>query len=60
MKAGKVYSYMRFSDARQSTGASSARQGAYAEKWARENGLQLDVELSMRDEGLSAYHQAHV
>lgn len=56
----KVYSYLRFSEYRQSEGASSDRQKAYAEKWAAEHGLQLDSELSMRDEGLSAYHQKHI
>ena len=58
--AGKVYSYIRFSDARQATGASSERQAAYAAKWAADHGLQLDEALSMRDEGLSAYHQKHI
>ena len=58
--AAKVYSYIRFSDARQAAGASSERQAAYAATWAAEHGLQLDEALSMRDEGLSAYHQQHV
>lgn len=57
---GLVYSYMRFSDPRQATGHSSDRQAAYAAKWAEEHGLRLDESLSMRDEGLSAYHQQHV
>lgn len=57
---GLVYSYMRFSDPRQATGHSSERQQAYAAKWAAEHGLLLDESLSMRDEGLSAYHQRHV
>lgn len=56
----KVYSYIRFSDAKQAAGASSERQGAYATQWAKDHGLQLDTELSMRDEGLSAFHQKHV
>lgn len=56
----KVYSYIRFSDARQAAGASSERQRAYAERWATEHGLQLDDQLSMRDEGLSAYHERHI
>ena len=33
---------------------------AYAAKWAAEHGLQLDDKLSLRDEGLSAYHQRHI
>jgi DNA invertase Pin-like site-specific DNA recombinase len=56
----KVYSYIRFSDAKQATGASTDRQRAYAATWAQEHGLLLDEQLSMRDEGLSAYHQKHV
>jgi len=58
--AGKVYSYIRFSDAKQAAGASSERQAAYAAKWAADHGLVLDERLSMRDEGLSAYHERHV
>lgn len=57
---GLVYSYMRFSDPRQAAGHSSDRQAAYAARWAEEHGLRLDETLSMRDEGLSAYHQQHV
>jgi DNA invertase Pin-like site-specific DNA recombinase len=56
----RVYSYIRFSDAKQATGASVDRQSAYAERWAAEHGLQLDTQLSMRDEGLSAFHERHV
>jgi DNA invertase Pin-like site-specific DNA recombinase len=33
---------------------------AYAARWASEHGLQLDTQLTLRDEGLSAYHQRHV
>lgn len=57
---GVVYSYMRFSDPRQASGHSSERQMAYARRWALEHGLQLDESLTLRDEGLSAYHQRHV
>ncbi len=32
----------------------------YARRWAAEHGLALDESLSLRDEGLSAYHQRHV
>jgi hypothetical protein len=56
----KVYSYLRFSDPKQAAGSSADRQAAYAEKWAADHSLQLDASLSLRDEGLSAYHQAHV
>lgn len=58
--SGLVYSYMRFSDPRQAGGHSSERQAAYAAKWAAEHGLRLDESLSLRDEGLSAYHQRHI
>ena len=57
---GVVYSYMRFSDPRQASGSSSERQLAYARRWAQERGLLLDESLTLRDEGLSAYHQRHV
>lgn len=56
----RVYSYVRFSDARQAAGASVARQAEFAARWAAENGMVLDASLSLRDEGLSAYHQRHV
>jgi DNA invertase Pin-like site-specific DNA recombinase len=56
----RVYSYMRFSDPRQAAGTSATRQLAYAANWARDNGIPLDTTLTLRDEGLSAYHQAHV
>lgn len=58
--AGRVYSYLRFSDPRQSAGHSLERQAAYAARWAAEHSLQLDESLTLRDEGLSAYHQRHV
>jgi DNA invertase Pin-like site-specific DNA recombinase len=58
--SAKVYSYLRFSDAKQASGASSDRQRAYAAKWAQDHGLVLDEDLSMQDEGLSAFHQRHV
>ena len=56
----RVYSYIRFSDARQAAGHSSERQGEFAARWAAQHGLQLDDQLTMRDEGLSAYHQRHI
>lgn len=60
MEKPKVYSYLRFSDPKQAAGSSAERQAAYAERWAADRGMELDAALSMRDEGLSAYHQAHV
>lgn len=56
----RVYSYLRFSDPRQGSGSSADRQLQYAQRWAADKGLSLDESLSMRDEGLSAYHQRHV
>lgn len=56
----RVYSYLRFSDPRQATGSSADRQLQYAHRWAVDKGLVLDDSLSLRDEGLSAYHQRHV
>lgn len=60
MQTTKVYSYLRFSDAKQATGNSAARQSDFAIKWAADHGMVLDDALSMRDEGLSAYHQKHI
>lgn len=57
---GKVYSYMRFSTPEQSKGHSLQRQTEYATQYALDNGLVLDESLTMRDEGLSAYHQKHI
>ncbi|WOB06450.1 recombinase family protein [Piscinibacter gummiphilus] len=56
----RVYSYLRFSNIKQAAGASADRQRSYAAEWAAKHGLQLDEELSMRDEGLSAFHQTHI
>lgn len=56
----KVYSYLRFSDPKQAAGSSADRQLEYARRWAAERGLVLDEALSLRDEGLSGYHQRHV
>lgn len=58
--AGKVYSYLRFSTPKQATGASKSRQLDYAKKWAADNDMLLDDTLSMKDEGLSAFHQKHL
>ncbi|WP_232312140.1 recombinase family protein [Achromobacter spanius] len=55
-----VYSYLRFSDPKQAAGSSADRQIEYAKRWASEHGMALDASLSLRDEGLSAYHQRHV
>lgn len=57
---GRVYSYLRFSDPTQAAGSSADRQTEYAQRWAEARGLVLDASLSMRDEGLSGYHERHV
>ncbi|TVT90799.1 recombinase family protein [Pseudomonas sp. RGB] len=56
----RVFSYLRFSDPRQATGSSADRQMAYAASWAVQRGMVLDASLTLKDEGLSAYHQRHV
>lgn len=56
----RLYSYIRFSTPEQATGSSLVRQSEYAERYAAEHGLELDHSLSLRDEGLSAYHQRHI
>ncbi|VWB98367.1 resolvase domain-containing protein [Burkholderia pseudomultivorans] len=56
----RVYSYLRFSDPKQAAGGSIDRQLEYAARWAADNEMELDASLSLRDEGLSAYHQRHV
>ncbi|ELW9446625.1 recombinase family protein [Burkholderia cenocepacia] len=56
----RVYSYLRFSDPKQAAGGSVDRQLEYAARWAVDNEMELDASLSLRDEGLSAYHQRHV
>lgn len=55
-----VYSYLRFSSLKQKSGTSADRQMDYARRWAADNGMVLDESLTMRDEGLSAYHQKHI
>lgn len=57
---GVVYSYLRFSDPRQAAGNSADRQAEYAKSWAAGRGLTLDESRSLRDEGLSAFHQRHI
>ena len=56
----KVYSYIRFSTPEQAKGHSLDRQMTYAREYAEKHNLVLDESLTMRDEGLSAYHQNHI
>lgn len=60
MDAPRIYSYSRFSSAGQAGGTSIARQAEYAQRYADANGLTLDSQLTMKDEGLSAFHGKHV
>lgn len=53
----RVYSYLRFSDPKQAAGGSVDRHLEYAARWAADNEMELDASLSLRDEGLLAYHQ---
>jgi DNA invertase Pin-like site-specific DNA recombinase len=53
--AGIAYSYLRFSTQEQSAGDSRRRQLAMAEKYAADHHLRLDLALSFRDLGVSAY-----
>jgi DNA invertase Pin-like site-specific DNA recombinase len=55
----KVYSYIRFSTPEQMQGDSERRQLDEAEKWARDNGYELDRSLAV-DRGRSAYHGVHL
>jgi len=50
-----AYSYLRFSTPDQAAGDSRRRQMAMAEKYAAEHHLKLDLSLSFRDLGVSAY-----
>jgi len=50
-----AYSYLRFSTAEQSAGDSRRRQMAMAEKYAANHHLKLDIALSFRDLGVSAF-----
>lgn len=55
----KVYSYARWSTPEQAKGDSSRRQADAADKWAARHGYQLDLSLSITDEGVSAYRGAN-
>ena len=55
----KAYSYKRFSTAAQAEGDSLRRQTAMAQAWADRVGVPLDTELTLTDEGVSAYTGAN-
>jgi DNA invertase Pin-like site-specific DNA recombinase len=56
----KAYSYTRFSKPEQAKGDSSTRQALAAEQWAKERNVELDTELTFRDEGISAFDGLNV
>jgi DNA invertase Pin-like site-specific DNA recombinase len=56
----KAYSYTRFSTPEQAKGDSSTRQALAAERWAKEHNVELDTELTFRDEGISAFDGLNV
>ena len=56
----KAYSYMRFSTPDQMQGDSFRRQTEAAREYAEHHDLDLDVELTFRDIGVSAFHGANV
>jgi DNA invertase Pin-like site-specific DNA recombinase len=55
----KAYSYKRFSTLAQAEGDSLRRQTAMAQAWADREGITLDTELKLTDEGVSAYTGAN-
>ncbi|EPF9726325.1 recombinase family protein [Vibrio fluvialis] len=56
----QVYSYRRFSSPIQKQGGSIQRQSDYAIEIAKEFGLELNEDLIMTDDGLSAFSAEHV
>ncbi|GAC28580.1 recombinase family protein [Brumicola pallidula] len=55
-----LYSYIRFSTIEQARGQSLNRQMSYAKEIANLRGLELDDSLTMKDLGLSAFHQTNI
>jgi DNA invertase Pin-like site-specific DNA recombinase len=53
--ARKLIPYSRFSGKRQEAGESQQRQDEYAERAAREEGIEIDWTLSLKDKGISAF-----
>lgn len=56
MAAPKIYSYTRFSSERQRRGDSVRRQIDAAEQWSLTEGKGLELDTSLRDEGVSGFH----
>jgi len=55
----KAYSYKRFSTPAQAQGDSLRRQTKMAQAWADREGVPLDTDLNLTDEGVSAYTGAN-
>jgi len=55
MHRPRAYSYLRFSTPEQLEGDSLRRQTTLAEDYAQRHGLELDMKLSYRDLGMSAF-----
>lgn len=58
--APKAYSYIRFSTPAQAKGDSHDRQTDKAARYAAENGIELDTELTLTDFGVSGYRGKNV
>lgn len=56
----KAYSYIRFSSVKQERGDSVARQTRLSADYAAKHGLSLDVDLNMRDLGVSAFDRSNL
>lgn len=56
MNPPKIYSYTRFSSEKQRNGDSLRRQIEAAEVWATTEGQGLELDTSLRDEGVSGFH----
>src|SRR4051812_18370777 len=54
-----AYSYVRFSSPEQAKGDSRRRQEEVRDAWIAKAGATLDTELSLRDEGVSAFSGGH-
>lgn len=51
-----LYKYIRFSSIQQAKGSSFARQNARLEKYAEENGFEIDDSLDLKDFAKSGFH----
>jgi len=58
--AEKAISYIRFSSAKQELGDSLRRQTESAVKYAKANGLELDLSMSVSDLGVSGFKGKHL